>query len=101
MLAPTARRKRASSGAAINMQALPTRGRQHAPENRPMDWMNKLSDWGAAHVAARDAERAAAREGGAMAQQLRERARTLREHADRLHSEIVRPTLAAERPSNG
>lgn len=61
-----------------------------------MDLMEKLSTWGATHAAARDAERAAARKDGADAQRLRHEARALRERADRLHSEILRP---AERPS--
>lgn len=49
---------------------------------------HKLSLWGAAHAAARDAERAAAQEGGQARDELRHRARVLRERADRLHREV-------------
>lgn len=52
-----------------------------------IDPTQKLSLWGAAHAAARDAERAAAREGGQACDELRQRARVLRERADRLHRE--------------
>lgn len=48
---------------------------------------HKLSLWGAAHAAARDAERAAAQEAGQARDELRHRARVLRERADRLHRE--------------
>lgn len=49
---------------------------------------HKLSLWGEAHAAARDAERAAARQSGQPADELRHRARLLRERADRLHREV-------------
>lgn len=62
-----------------------------------MDLMEKLSSWGAAHAAARDAERAAARQGGTSAEHLKREARSLREHADRLHSEILRGESGQQR----
>lgn len=49
---------------------------------------HKLSLWGMAHAAARDAERAAAQQGGTACDELRHRARLLRERADRLHREV-------------
>lgn len=49
---------------------------------------HKLSDWGEAHAAARDAERAAARQSGQPRDELRQQARVLRERADRLHREV-------------
>lgn len=53
--------------------------------------MHKLSNWGAVHAAARDAERQAERQDGAKAEHFRAEARSLREYADRLHAELVRP----------
>ena len=47
----------------------------------------KLSLWGVAHAAARDAERAA-QQAGAPSELLRREARLLRERADRLHREV-------------
>lgn len=64
------------------------------------NWMDQLSHWGAVHAAAKDAERNAARQDGPTAERLKAEARLLRERADRLHSEIVRPR-AAEGPRNG
>ena len=54
-----------------------------------MDITEQLKAWGAAHAQARAAERAAGQGGpkGQDAQAQRE-ARSLREHADRLHREI-------------
>ena len=52
-----------------------------------IDPTHTLSLWGAAHAAARDAERAAAQERGQGRDELRQRARVLRERADRLHRE--------------
>lgn len=49
---------------------------------------HKLSLWGVAHAAARDAERAAARHTGQPGDELRREARLLRERADRLHREV-------------
>jgi hypothetical protein len=63
-----------------------------------MNLLEKLSNWGAARAAARDAERIAERHGGETAEHLRKEARTLRERADRLHSEILRHDAA--RPSD-
>lgn len=51
------------------------------------DPTHKLSQWGVAHAAARDAERAATQEAGTVCGELRHRARVLRERADRLHRE--------------
>lgn len=51
------------------------------------DPTHKLSLWGVAHAAAREAERAAALEAGQGCDDLRHRARVLRERADRLHRE--------------
>ncbi|CAA9428479.1 MAG: hypothetical protein AVDCRST_MAG51-2466 [uncultured Ramlibacter sp.] len=48
----------------------------------------KLALWGAAHAAARDADRAVARQGGKQSGELRQRAELLRERADRLHREV-------------
>lgn len=48
----------------------------------------KLSLWGVAHAAARDAERAAAQQTGQPCDELRHQARVLRERADRLHREV-------------
>ena len=62
-----------------------------------MDMTEKLSTWGATHAAARDAERAAQRQGGSTAERLRAEARALRERADRLHSEILRPQAEGAR----
>ncbi len=53
-----------------------------------MNPTQKLSLWGEAHAAARDAERAAARQSGQPSDELRHRARVLRERADRLHREV-------------
>lgn len=55
------------------------------PAMKPTD---KLSLWGVAHAAARDAERAAAQQAGQQGDELRHRARLLRERADRLHREV-------------
>jgi len=52
-----------------------------------MNQVEQLQRWGAVHGAAREAERQAAQEGAA-GQPLRERAKNLREQADRLHAEI-------------
>lgn len=49
---------------------------------------HKLSLWGVAHAAARDAERAAAQHTGDLCDELRRQARILRERADRLHREV-------------
>lgn len=54
-----------------------------------MNMLEALSTWGAAHSAARDAERAATGHDGPTADELRRKARSLRERADRLHSEIM------------
>lgn len=65
-----------------------------------MNSTDKLSLWGAALTAARDAERAAAQESGAPYDQLRRKARALREHADRLHREVyleLGPVRGADR----
>jgi hypothetical protein len=51
------------------------------------DPTHKLSLWGMAHAAAREAERAATRDAGQSGDELRQRARILRERADRLHRE--------------
>jgi acyl-CoA reductase-like NAD-dependent aldehyde dehydrogenase len=62
---------------------------------------DKLSLWGAALAAARDAERAAAQQVGDSYDPLRRKARALREHADRLHREVYRelgPVRASDRP---
>ena len=53
-----------------------------------------LSSWGATYAAAREAERAAASKSGPDANQWRARAAALREHANRLHAEIL-----SEKPS--
>jgi len=53
-----------------------------------MQSTEKLSQWGVAHAAARDAERAAAQQTGEPADRLRREARLLRERADRLHREV-------------
>ena len=50
-----------------------------------MDHVEQLRRWGAAHGAAREAERQATEAGSAHLQQ---EARRLRERADRLHAEI-------------
>ncbi|TFY99213.1 hypothetical protein EZ313_21830 [Ramlibacter henchirensis] len=55
-----------------------------------MDHVEQLQRWGAAHGAAREAERAAAQENGPTRQQLQQDARLLRERADRLHAEVYR-----------
>lgn len=55
-----------------------------------MDLLEKLSNWGAAHAAARDAERTAQRHTGETAEQLRMKASALRQRADRLHCDIVK-----------
>lgn len=55
------------------------------PANDPT---HKLSLWGEAHAAARDAERAAAQHTGQLCDQLRQQARMLRDRADRLHREV-------------
>ena len=49
---------------------------------------HKLSLWGLAHAAARDAERAAAQQTGQPGDELSHQARVLRERADRLHREV-------------
>jgi hypothetical protein len=59
-----------------------------------MNLLEKLSNWGAAHAAARDAERTAQRHDGINAEHLHKQARTLRERADRLHSDILRHDVA-------
>ena len=65
----------------------------------------KLSQWGVAHAAARDAERAAAQQNGESSERLRREARLLRERADRLHREVYvelgrrRSVDAAGKPS--
>jgi hypothetical protein len=48
----------------------------------------KLSLWGLAHAAARDAERAAAQQTSDPSGRLGREARLLRERADRLHREV-------------
>jgi len=53
-----------------------------------MDHLEQLRRWGAAHGAARDAERQAAQAGAPVRIQLQQQARLLRERADRLHAEI-------------
>lgn len=53
-----------------------------------MDLTQKLSLWGVTYAAARDAERAAARQSGAPGDHLQREARQLRERADRLHREV-------------
>lgn len=53
-----------------------------------MDQVQQLQRWGAAHGAARDAERQAALEGGDARRKLQQQARELRDHADRMHAEI-------------
>ena len=52
-----------------------------------MDQVEQLQRWGAVHGAAREAEQQAARQGEA-GHTLRDRAKKLREQADRLHAEI-------------
>lgn len=52
-----------------------------------MNQVEQLQRWGAVHGAAREAEQQAALQGEA-GQPLRERAKRLREQADRLHAEI-------------
>ena len=52
-----------------------------------MNQVEQLQRWGAVHGAAREAERQAAQQGEA-GQPLRDRAKRLREQADRLHAEI-------------
>ena len=52
-----------------------------------MNQVEQLQRWGAVHGAAREAERQAALQGDA-GHRLRERAKQLREQADRLHAEI-------------
>ena len=52
-----------------------------------MNQVEQLQRWGAAHGAAREAELQAAQQGEA-GQPHRDRARRLREQADRLHAEI-------------
>ena len=51
-----------------------------------MNQVEQLQRWGAVHGAAREAEQQAAQQGEAGP--LRERAKRLREQADRLHAEI-------------
>ena len=55
-----------------------------------MVFAEKLSLWGVAHSAARDAEHAAAQAQGERADQLRREAQTLRERAEHLHHEVYR-----------
>ena len=55
-----------------------------------MDLTEKLRHWGNAYAAARSAERAAAKQGGATPADLQREAQQLREHANRLHGEIYR-----------
>ena len=55
-----------------------------------MNMLEALSTWGATHAAAREAERAASHHAGPTAEDLRNKARKLRERADHLHSEILR-----------
>lgn len=62
---------------------------------------HKLSLWGAAHAAARDAERAAAQAGGQARDELRHRARVLRERADRLHREAYLELEPRREPGTG
>ncbi|MHB1122961.1 MAG: hypothetical protein ACYC0T_09595 [Ramlibacter sp.] len=62
---------------------------------------HKLSLWGVAHAAARDAERAAAQEGGQAGDELRHRARVLRERADRLHREAYLELGPRREPATG
>jgi hypothetical protein len=54
----------------------------------PMKFTEKLSLWGVAHAAARNAERAAAQQAGEPSDNLHREARILRERADRLHREV-------------
>jgi hypothetical protein len=56
--------------------------------NAPMKFTEKLSLWGVAHAAARNAERAAAQQAGEPSDNLHREARILRERADRLHREV-------------
>jgi hypothetical protein len=53
-----------------------------------MNQVEQLQRWGAVHGAAREAERQAAQQGPSAGHPLRERAKKLREQADRLHAEI-------------
>jgi hypothetical protein len=53
-----------------------------------MKFTEKLSLWGVAHAAARNAERAAAQQDGEPSDNLHREARILRERANRLHREV-------------
>ncbi len=53
-----------------------------------MVFAKKLSLWGTVHAAAREAERAAAQNGGERSERLRAEAQALRARADRLHREV-------------
>ena len=67
-----------------------------------MNQVEQLQRWGAAHGAARDAERQAALEGGDARKNLQQQARALREQADRMHAEIygqIGRRSAESRPS--
>lgn len=55
-----------------------------------MDITEQLKAWGAAHAQARAAERAAARSHTNQNADAQREARSLREHADRLHRDIYR-----------
>jgi hypothetical protein len=55
-----------------------------------MDLTEKLRHWGNAYAAARNAERAAAKQGSPTHADLQRQAQQLREHANRLHGEIYR-----------
>jgi len=61
-----------------------------------MDAVEQLRQWGLAHGAAREAERAAGQRGDP---DLQRRARQLREHADRLHAQAYR-ALSGGRPGD-
>ena len=52
-----------------------------------MDQLEQLQRWGAAHGAARDAERQAEQVGGPVRQRLQQQARLLRAQADKMHAE--------------
>lgn len=64
-----------------------------------MDILNKLSQWGAVHAAARQAERAAADAAAPDADARRRDALHLRERADSLHREVYRDLDRRERPA--
>lgn len=75
-----------ADSAPLNCWQTPPLMQETQGQGHRMDHLEQLQRWGAAHGAARDAERHAAQAGGRI--ELKREAQRLRERADRLHAEI-------------